>query len=71
MPTGVAVPRLEALRKQRLLTQEQLAEQAKVTRKTVSRLERAETTASLGVARRLAEALGVEPAVLMAEQEAQ
>ncbi len=51
------------------MTQEELAEKAGVSRFTVARTERGEP-ARYSTVRQLAEALGVEPAVLMAEQEA-
>lgn len=69
-PSGSAsVPRLRAMREARLMTQEELAEKAGVSRFTVARTERGEP-ARYSTVRQLAEALGVEPAVLMAEQEA-
>jgi DNA-binding XRE family transcriptional regulator len=69
MPRGVPLPRLEALRKGRFLTQEQLAELAGVARKTISRLERGESTAQMTVARKLAAALAVEPVALTGDLE--
>lgn len=68
MPKGVALPQLEAVRKRQLLTQDELATRAGVSRKTVSRIERAEGAALYSVARKLAEALGVEPTALMARE---
>ncbi len=65
-PTGVvSLPRLRAAREARLITQEELAQKAGVSRFTVARTERGEP-ARYSTVRKLAEALEVEPATLMA-----
>lgn len=56
---------LRALREQRGLTLEQLAEQSRVAKRTIQRLEKGEIAAPRGhTAKRLAKALGVKPADL-------
>lgn len=55
---GVEVPRLHEWRVRRLMTQEQLAEAAGVSRFTVQRAERGERV-SFGNVRKLAGALGI------------
>jgi transcriptional regulator with XRE-family HTH domain len=56
--------RLKALRIERALTQEELAEKAGVTRNTVARLERGENEPHMPTVRKLAGALGVHPRAL-------
>ena len=63
MPT---LPRLKALRLQRMLSQRELAERAGVAHATIVRLE-AGAEAQYGTARKLAQALGVEPRELAEE----
>jgi transcriptional regulator with XRE-family HTH domain len=57
--------RLKALRIEQALTQEELADKADVSTNTVARLERNETEPHMSTARKLAQALGVEPRALM------
>lgn len=54
--------RLKELRVERALTQEELAEKAGVGKNTVNRIERNETEPHMSTLRKLADALGVEPA---------
>ena len=61
--------RLKALRIERALTQEELANKAGVAPNTVARLERNETEPHMSTARKLAEALRVEPQQLMRGEE--
>lgn len=56
-------PNLKYLREDRLLTQEQLAEKAGISRAAVNRIENGQP-ARLSTLRRLADALGVAPAEL-------
>jgi transcriptional regulator with XRE-family HTH domain len=62
--TLVAIPGLRHWRIARALTQEELAERARLSRVSVGRLETG-TPARMSTVRRLAEALGVEPGDLM------
>ena len=57
--------RLKALRIEQALTQEELANKAGVAPNTVARLERNETEPHMSSARKLANALGVEPQQIM------
>lgn len=57
--------RLKALRIEQALTQEELANKAGVAPNTVARLERNETEPHMSSARKLANALGVEPRQIM------
>jgi transcriptional regulator with XRE-family HTH domain len=66
MARGVMLPRLRDVRARRLLTQQELARRSGVAVSTLSRLEQGHTPAGFPTVRRLAEALGVEPAALMA-----
>lgn len=59
----VLVPSLRRVRNQRALTQEELAERARVSRNTVVRAEQGEDVRQSSV-RKLARALGVTPAYL-------
>ena len=65
---GVQVIRLEALRKRQASTQMELAEAAGVHRQTVVRAENGQTV-DLSVIRKLAKALGVSPARLIAGED--
>jgi transcriptional regulator with XRE-family HTH domain len=56
------------LRESRLLTQQELADRARVHRVTIASLETGEV-ARLSTVRKLAEALGVDPAELMWEED--
>ena len=56
--------RLRALRIEQALTQEELAEKARVTRNTVARLERNENEPHMPTVRKLAAALEVHPRAL-------
>ncbi len=57
--------RLKDLRIQRALTQEELAEKASVGKNTVNRMERNLTEPHMSSVRKLAKALGVDPAELV------
>ncbi len=57
--------RLKDLRVERALTQEELATKAGVGKNTVNRIERNETEPHMSTLRKLASALGVEPARLV------
>ena len=59
--------RLRDLRVRRALTQEELAEKADVGTNTVARLERNESEPHMSTLRKLARALGVDPAVLIGD----
>ena len=61
--------RLRSLRKDRLLTQEELSEMTGVAQDSISSLETGKREAHPGTIRKLAKALGVEPTELMKEQE--
>ena len=54
--------RVKDLRVERALTQEELAKKAGVGKNTVNRIERNETEPHMSTLRKLADALGVEPA---------
>ena len=56
-----------ALRLSRLLTQAELAEQAGVTESTVNRIEQGHQAARISTVRKLARALDVPPADLLAK----
>ena len=62
--TGVAVPGLYAYRERALLTQQELATQAGISRKTISDAEQG-ARISRGNARKIADALGIEAALLL------
>lgn len=57
--------RLKDLRIQRALTQEELAEKAGIGKNTVNRMERNLTEPHMSTVRKLADALGVDPAELV------
>jgi len=61
----VKLTRLRALRERKVLTQQELAEKAGITRATLSRLEAGAENPYPSTIRKLAAALGVEPQVLM------
>jgi transcriptional regulator with XRE-family HTH domain len=63
-----AVPRMYAIRRQRALTQQELADRSGVSLTTINRLERGYTARPQTI-RKLAEALGVEPSALLSELE--
>ena len=67
MVRGTPLPRLRAVRIARLLTQRELAAASGVSFTTVNRLERGDVPAELRTVRKLAAALGVEPAALGVE----
>ena len=52
--------KLEVLRRQRLLSQAELAEKAGVAKSTIYLIEAGKTTPRYGIMRRLCEALGVQ-----------
>jgi len=60
--------RLRQARERALLTQEELAQRSGVAKSTVNRLEQGLQEARISTARRLANALGVTAADLMAEE---
>ncbi len=57
--------RLKELRRDRMLTQRDLAEKADIALSTVVNLEKQHTEPRFGTIRKLAQALDVEPRVLM------
>ncbi len=57
--------KLKDLRTQRALTQQELADKAGVGKNTVNRIERNDTEPHMSTLRKLAEALGVDPATLV------
>jgi transcriptional regulator with XRE-family HTH domain len=59
--------RLRDLRVRRALTQEELADKADVGTNTVARLERNESEPHMSTLRKLARALGVDPAELIGD----
>lgn len=63
---GTPLPRLREVRTRLLFTQEELAKAAGVSRGTLSRIEDGGHPAEIRTVRKLATALGVEPALLMA-----
>ena len=65
---GMAVSRLRALREQRVMTQMELAEKAKVPQATISRIEQGHQGAYVGTIRKLAQALGVRPEALIGKE---
>ena len=65
----VAIPRLRAVRERAMLTQAELSERSGVTEATISRIESGHQDARISTARKLAEALSVEPSILMGEGE--
>ena len=65
VPEAPVKLRLRELRESRFLTQEELAKAAGITVITVSRIERGVAEARLRTVRKLAAALGVEPAELV------
>lgn len=67
----VKLPRLKAVRERKALSQQELAEQAGLTRVTVARLESGATQPYPKTVRRLAEVLGVEPRELMRDDDEQ
>ena len=58
------VPNLKRVRESRFLTQQDLSERSGVSRPTIARLESPGDEARLTTVRKLAEALGVNPAEL-------
>lgn len=65
MSTMVKLARLKLVRERKALTQQQLAEKARVNRVTIARLERGSGQPFPPTVRKLADALGVEPEDLM------
>jgi transcriptional regulator with XRE-family HTH domain len=61
----VRLTRLRALRERKVLTQQELADKAGITRATLSRLEAGAENPYPSTIRKLAAALGVEPETLM------
>lgn len=68
-PTPDIGSAIKRLRKEQGLTQEALAHEAKITTGTLSRTESGETSPSWRTVRRIAEALGVSVADLVAAAE--
>ena len=66
---GWALPRLREWRRARLLTQQELSTKAGVGRDTINAIERGHQGARGDTIRKLAEALGVDPAELLAPPE--
>jgi transcriptional regulator with XRE-family HTH domain len=62
----VEVPNLRPLREAAFLTQVELAEKVDLSPSTVNRLEMGRHKARIATVRKLAAALGVEPAALLA-----
>ena len=58
----IVAANVRRLRKERGLTQEQLAHEAGIAMRYIGMIERAETSATVGMLGKLAEALGVGPA---------
>ena len=65
MSSVVRLSRLRALRERKVLTQQELARKAGITRATLSRLEGGAENPYPSTIRKLAHALGVEPQALM------
>lgn len=65
----VKLTRLRALRERKVLTQQELADKAGITRATLSRLEAGAENPYPSTIRKLAAALGVEPQALMEPEE--
>jgi transcriptional regulator with XRE-family HTH domain len=61
--------KLQRLRREAALSQQELAERAGTTQETISRLERGHHAARGRTLRRLANALGVKPKELMREED--
>jgi predicted transcriptional regulator len=61
------VPNLKRVRESKFLTQQELAEKSGVSRPTIARLESPGDEARLSTVRKLAKALGVQPAALVAD----
>ncbi len=61
--------RLKHLRKERLLTQQELSRTSGISQDGISQLETGRREAQPGTIKKLAEALGVKPRELMKEQE--
>jgi transcriptional regulator with XRE-family HTH domain len=57
----IVAANVRRIRKERGLTQEQLALQAEIAMRYIGMIERAETSATVGMLGKLAEALGVGP----------
>lgn len=66
---SVKLPRLKELRERKALSQADLSRLAKVSRPTIVRLEAGFDLPYPSTVRKLAEALGVEPGVLMESTE--
>src|SRR5215212_5698970 len=62
------VPRLKAVREDQGWSQRDLAARSGVAQNTISQLERGERKAMPSTVRKLAEALGVEPSVLLVDE---
>jgi predicted transcriptional regulator len=64
MATLPKLPRLKSVRLAKMLSQEELAQKAGLTRVAITRLETGAVDARFRTVRKLAEALGVEPSEL-------
>jgi transcriptional regulator with XRE-family HTH domain len=65
----IVAANVRRIRKKRCLTQEQLALEAQVAMRYIGMIERAETSATVGVLGKLAKALGVGPGEFFADAE--
>ncbi len=63
---GVVAANVRRIRKERGFTQEQLALQAGIAMRSVGTIERAETSATVGMLGKLADAMKVNPAEVFA-----
>ena len=66
----IQLPRLRGVRQRRLISQKKLAADSGVSESTINRLEQGLQLARYVTVRKLAESLGVDPAELMAPDEA-
>lgn len=67
IPMLPKMPRLKAVRLAKMLSQEELAKKAGVSRVAITRLETGNVDARFATVRKLASALGVEPTDLTTE----
>ena len=62
--------RLREVRESKFLSQQEMADRAGLSRVAITRLESGQVSAQYATIRKLAEALGVEPAELVSDDEA-